>query len=565
MPFFARRNTRLLVLSVLALACTEAHVAPALDAGIDAPDDAATACAWSTCACPSAGDVTLSLAVDGAPREVALHVPARHACSAPSAVWIELGADDAPSDPGALDALSERDAFVVLRPTPRASARPWLSAGGSVDSGELRFVEAILSALPQLLPVDPARTVVAGRGTGAALAARMLGPTPISPSGVSLMAYEGPVPMLRTFTGARPRVWASTGYRAPGAIAQGELVRALEAAGFDGYALHLREADTGAASYGWLYEEAWAWVDASTWPENGPPQLPWRAERFPVQGSSLLAVTPIADGTLRAVAADARVYGTNASAKWGLLAELGGAPLLDVIEVPSGEVVVASLGPLARSADGLVFTRDATLPEIGPVIGLAVRADGALLGLTADGTLGTSPDAGRSWSALPSEPALRGGAAVAVSRTTGTALAVGRPAAIRRLAADGSSAMISVTTPSDWLSAVAAGADGTWWIVGDRGTVLRSTDDGLTFAAAHDPTGSSVGDLYTATVGESGALLAAGAHGTVVVCRDGASPTPTLAQWRTGGETYVGAVRWVDPTTALLLGENSLVVLGAGL
>lgn len=570
MPVFARRNVRLLLIASLAAACTTAH--ESADAGADtAPADAApldgSECPWSSCRCPAAGDSTLTLDVGSTVREVRVHVPLRHDCAAPMPVWIELRGADAITDDGAsaaLDALSERDAFVVLRPTPLDAPDVWLTADGSIAPSELSFVEAILAALPALVPVDPARTVVAGRGTGAALAARMLGATPLPPSGVSLMAYDGPVPALRAFDGARPRVWASTGYRAPGAVMQGQLVRGLEAAGFDGYALHLREADVGEATYGWLYEESWAWLDASTWPENGPPQLPWRAERFPMLRSPLLAVAPVFDGTLRAVAADGRVYGTNASAKWGLLAELGGAPLVDVTEVRSPghtEVVAASLGPLARSADGLSYTRDAALPSIGPVIALAARADGALLGLTPSGTLGASPDAGRSWTTLPSEPAMRGGAAVAVSPTTSTAIAVGRPAAIRRLASDGSSAMIAVTTPSDWLTSVAVGADGTWWIVGDAGTVLRSTDDGLTFTAAHDPTGSSVGDLYTATVGDDGALLAAGAHGTVVVCRDGA----TLVSWRTGGEGFVGAVRWVEPSTALLLGENGLVLTGAGL
>jgi photosystem II stability/assembly factor-like uncharacterized protein len=265
---------------------------------------------------------------------------------------------------------------------------------------------------------------------------------------------------------------------------------------------------------------------------------------------------------MRATAGDGRVYGTNTSGKWGLYAELGGAPLVDLTRVSStGEIVIASTGSLARSADGATFTRDATPPSIGRIVGLAARGDGTLVGLTTEGVLGESDDGGRSWRALPREPAMRGGAAVAISPVTHTAIAVGRPGLVRRLAADGTLERVPVTTGSDWLSDVAAGGDGSWWIVGDAGTVLRSTDDGRSFSPVVDPTGSSVADLYTASIGDDGALLAAGAHGTVVVSRDGR----TLIQWPTGGELYVGAARWIEPGTALLLGEDSLVTQGVGL
>ena len=52
--------------------------------------------------------------------------------------------------------------------------------------------------------------------------------------------------------------------------------------------------------------------------------------------------------------------------------------------------------------------------------------------------------------------------------------------AVRRMTPDGASTMISVPAAVDWLNDVTVGPDGTWWIVGEAGTVLPGGGGGAT-------------------------------------------------------------------------------------
>ena len=521
-----------LTLGILA-AC--AGPVPALDGSVS---DAS--CGLRGCACSDPG-VYPDLELDGA--GFSLRIPATHRCDVASPLVIELRGEYDDGELAALDLLSEHDSFVLVRPS----------------HADREHVEAIVAALARTMPIDPTRIHVIGSGSGARVAAEWLHRGSLVPRGIGLVDYEvsaeeAALP-LRDFGAQRPRVWVSTGARDVGIDAQGVLLDALGAGGFDASSLRVRARDSSAATAAWLYPELWAWLDRAAWPEDGPAAAPWVRVMFP-SPSSLLSIDAMPDGTFVAGAADGRVFGTNASGKWGLLAELGEGPLVSVVAA-SGAPLIASTRGLARSTDGIAFTRDAALPsgEVGAIVGLA-DAGAAIYGVSSVGLV-VSRDRGATWTIVTSSARLD---AVAVSPTTHTVLAVG-PGAYVRVDAAGP-AVIPIAARLD---DVAAAPDGVWWMVGGEGTVLRSIDDGLTFDRVVDPAGDPAGrrldDLYCVSIGPDGAMIAGGAHGSVWVSHDGA----TLARWPTAGQGYIGAVRWIGPGRALILGELGLVAVGEGL
>lgn len=497
--------------------------APIVDASVDdATSDAAT--------CRGAGTTSERTATGVS---YALHVPATHRCEVASPLVVELlGAYD-DGETSVLAALSESEGFVLVRP----------------DASSVADVEAVIAALP--VSIDAAAVYVIGSGAGAGLAARVLREGTLVPHGIGLVDYvaSGEATPLRTLD-PRPRVWLSTGERSLGIDDQNALRDALALAGHDVFTVRVRERDTGAATPAWLYPELWAWLERAQWPENGPAAQPWVRAMFPAPDASLLCVDARPDGTLVAGSADGRVFGTNESGKWSLLATLGEGALVGVV-AGAGGVSMASTRGLVRSADGLSFTRDPS-PTAVPLVALADDA-GALYGVLADGTIAISRDGDRTWSTLGQ---LDRAEAVAVSPVTHTVIAVGQGGAYARLAPE-----LTTHAVGARLHDVAAGPDGSWWIVGDAGTVLRSTDDGLTFDPVVDPDARALDDLYAVAIGDDGAMIAGGARGTVLVSHDGA----TLTLWATGGEGQLAAVRWVAPGRAMILGQQGYVALGDGL
>jgi len=525
------RVSSLLALVIVACGGTLAPPDAATDAA--AISDAST-CA-PLCACPDAGVHELSF--HGVP--VSLHVPIAHRCDVASPLVVELAGTIDDGARAALDAQSDASAFVLVR----------LAA----SDADATLVEALVSSLGIVMPIDSHRLDVVGSGQGARLASHWLHGGALAPSGIGLIDYDAPASEaalpIRDFGDARPRVWLSTGFRSAGIDAQSALVTALAARGFDGYFVQIRERDTAEQSPAWLVPELWRWLDRASWPENGPPALPWARVMFPAPDASMLSLETMPDGTFRAGSADGRVLGTNASGKWSLLADLGRGPLLSIV-ARGGMPWIASTHGIVRSRDGLVFERDETARSAPAAM---ADREGVIFGLSSLGVVRTSD--GASWTSVVD---LARPSALAISPTTHTLLAVGRGDHYARVLAND---VTSTTAIDDRLDDVAVGPDGTFWAVGSAATVLRSIDDGQTFTRVVDPEGRRLDDLYCVSIGDDGAMIAGGARGTIVVSHDGA----TLASWPTAGQGFIGAVRWLEPGRALILGELGLVAIGDGL
>lgn len=522
----------------MGLAC--AGPAPVSDAGSDAiasdavgPLDAGS-CLLAGCRCPSAGtlaDVQVGDTI------ATIRVPASLDCTRLAPWVVEIPGEHDDGETLAMDALAESEGLVLVRSVPDAD------------------LEHLAAVLVSELPIDPARLSLVGSGSGARAVARVLREGTLLPEGIALIDYDAPPTeasaSVRAFGTVLPRIYLSTGERARGIAAQRLLQSALEGAGFgDGYHLYSRGRDSVESTPGWLFPEAWSWLDLGVWPESGVPNPAWaRDPMFPAPDDALLAVDAMPDGTLVAGSAEGQVLGANESDKWAVLATLGPGSLVGVL-AGDGAPLLASTAAIVRSSDGIDFARDGALPSVGAVLGIATDGTRSF-GVTAD-ALVRSDDHGVSWSVVV--PLARA-SGVAVSPTTGTVVAIGLGGARVRVPRGGA----PESQPSSLaLHDIAAGADGRFWAVGPAGIVVRSDDDGLTL----DPIASEIDeDLYAVHVASDGAVIAGGAQGSVVVSHDG----HTFVSWSVATQDYVGAVRWLGPGRALALGEHGLAVIHDGL
>jgi photosystem II stability/assembly factor-like uncharacterized protein len=123
------------------------------------------------------------------------------------------------------------------------------------------------------------------------------------------------------------------------------------------------------------------------------------------------------------------------------------------------------------------------------------------------------------------------------------------------LTSDDGSHVGALAAEYQWYNDVMPGPDGRWWIVGEKGAILVSTDDGATWLKGASP---SLEDLYGVNFAPDGQHgMTVGAHGTALVSTDGGR---TWSDRSTGLDEFLGGVAWPDATTALVIGERGTVL-----
>jgi photosystem II stability/assembly factor-like uncharacterized protein len=135
----------------------------------------------------------------------------------------------------------------------------------------------------------------------------------------------------------------------------------------------------------------------------------------------------------------------------------------------------------------------------------------------------------------------------------GATIAVGYADYVARAAAgEAGLAPVAHGRAVDWWNAVAAVAGGRFWIAGDDGAILASSDDGVTWTEQDSGTTEN---LYAVHFVDALHGAAVGRRGTVVVTSDGGAH---WVAYPLGIDAYLGAVH-VDASTVTIAGEGGLV------
>lgn len=512
-----------------------------------------------------------SIAVGDLQRFFFLHVPAGYACGTPMPLLVDFHGttSDLVAEEDLLTeeavALADRRGFILARPR---------SLSGPVDGEELfqwdvndgdlhknvAFTLALVETIRAEYDVDPARTYALGFSNGTNMAVQFLG-RPDSPfRGYAVVgggAWEETEILPRREQ--EPRLYAVTGYRDYMHEWHRTLIDKWLAAGYSSETVFVRRNSSGHELYEWHYHEAWEWLDRGRKPPRG--QLTGGWEMIPT--------------------------GTRED-------------LLAVEQVAGNLVVTGANGYLARQTDRGWVAPMATDPAAEAITDLCIRYDGVGLAV-GESRYAYTRDGGRTW-AIDSSPQEFFGSYLGTSHLLGvacgerliaggywTGVVADEPygpwegAAMLDeddvpehisdfgLTQDGGAIVVGenwigrsvdplwtrfqeVEEPDGWAYGIDHAATMTWWVVGARGELLVSTDDGWNWDVIRESGSGS--DLYAIDFADEMHGAAVGADGTVLVTADGGQwwlPVPT------GLDHYLGDVIAFADGSVVAVGEDGFV------
>jgi photosystem II stability/assembly factor-like uncharacterized protein len=227
-----------------------------------------------------------------------------------------------------------------------------------------------------------------------------------------------------------------------------------------------------------------------------------------------------------------------------------------------GTGLVGGGAALARRSGG-AWTADAAPPDYGmlgtgSVHAAICRDDGSAV-IGGDWTAAVTLDHGATWSQfhVPTGFGIDAQLAGGASAPGGATVVVGYYDTIARAGhGQTTAALIDHPTSAEWWNAATALAGGRFWVVGDGGAILASTDDGLHWQAQ----ASGVTDnLYAIDFADALHGAAVGRRGAVVVTADGGA---TWTPRPLGRDVFLGAVR-VEATTITVAGEGGVIATSA--
>ena len=518
------------------------------------------------------------LDVDGEDRYYYLHVPSDYSCDSPWPVLVDFHGTSGGSLPeesyalAELVAIADASGFIVVRPRSRSKDE----GGGDVfrwdeNPGDLElnatFTRALVADLATRYRLDPTRTHTAGFSSGTNMAAQFLADSP--PTFVGFGFVGGGMwddPGLSAFAADAPRIYTVSGYRDYMFSYLRQLDSALDLAGYPAGRHFNRETDAGHELYGWHYQELWPWLDAGVRPAAGTLAAPWVADTFPAS-ESLLGAALNPDGDVVATGTGGaffvRDHATGAWSAAGSVSSTFVPHFAGLCLLASGVGIAVGEQVVAHTSDGgHSWTAAPPIPEFqGSYFGssylnaAACTGGGDILG----GGYWTgveSLDAGSSWQGASMD---NGGYGAQIAQLafgpSGTAVAVGYLSYVGRRASGGSFTVASTQGSAQWYNGVAAGPAGSWWVVGEAGEILGSSDDGLSFTLQPTPKSE---DLYAVAFADGATGLAVGAHGTALATHDGGQSWQDVS---TGLDGYLGAAIFLDASHALALGEHGTAVV----
>jgi poly(3-hydroxybutyrate) depolymerase/photosystem II stability/assembly factor-like uncharacterized protein len=522
-----------------------------------------------------------TLDVDGETRHYFLHVPSSYACpdAAPLLVDFHGTAGGAPDDnveeyyalDGLLD-VAEKEGFIVVRPRSLSdnSVFQWDVHPGDLERNGA-FAHALVEALRRRYHIDAERTYAAGFSNGTNMAVQFLADDPPVFSGYGLIGggvWTKPV-VAPGLADAPPRFWETTGYRDYMHQYQKGLASLLDQYGLAGEHVRVRETDTGHDLYGWHYAELWPWLDRGEAPTSAGPKLPWSAEVI-VPNASLLQIARADAGAIVVGSADGSLWRRDAaSVAWSQVATVTAidgskAALTALCLLPSGDGIAVGEGAVVLTSDhGATWTKAPAVPEFGTTMWFGYSYLTAMDCTPSGRFIGggywsavQSDTLGATWAAASAIGSYGFPAQLASIRTStdGTSVAVGYWNYVGRSEDGATFEPVDVPTQREWYTDIAVAEGGRFWIVGEAGTILASTDAGKSWAVQASGTNE---DLYAVDFFDALHGAAVGAHGVVVATTDGGA---TWKDASTGLDEFLGDVVWLDEATLLAVGGNGTAV-----
>jgi hypothetical protein len=348
-----------------------------------------------------------------------------------------------------------------------------------------------------------------------------------------------------------PRVYMSTGYRDYLWPSARDLITALNANGI-GDLLHVSHTGGGHDLYPWHFEELWQWLDGHTGFDGGNVDADWTLEAV----DSPADITTLAyDGTtLLAAGAGGHVW-TRGDTGWTADLSRNNADYTALCAGTSSAFTGGNFKAVERTA--ATWGTDLTVPDYGMQFGkgwvnaAACRDDGSVAVV---GYWSSAIRTGTTWSQLSAPTGFGVDAQLAgVASTPGGATIVAGYYDFIGRAPHGETTATQVDHGAfaEWWNGVAT-VGGKFWVVGDGGAIITSSDDGVTWTAQ---TSGTTENLYSIAFADADHGAAVGRRGTVLVTSDGGT---TWTPRPLGRDIFLGGVA-VDDTTITVAGEGGLV------
>lgn len=493
--------------------------------------------------------------MEGEGRVYFLHVPASYDCATAQSLVMDFhGAYGGPEPELAyshdqLVALSDELGFILVRPRARPSTMHWWDATPTDLDDNRAFARALVEDLAARYHVAPARRYATGYSSGSNMAASFLldAESPFTGLGILSGALWSPDALSGVVWPEAPRLYVATGYRDLHRIYTDAMLATLTT--YPEGRLWERETDAGHVLDIWTYRELWRFFETGNTPEEGTLAAGWQQDLAPPGAPTLLEAELDDEARLWVGDAEGTIH-VREGANWTTTFTMTPARPISGLTIDGDGGVATGLDRFAaRNGDTWGTVLDAPTPSDGYAF-FWTTAGGDGEWLVAGSTAYSTGDAGESFV----EVALGsyGGAQAMARADSGTTVAAGRFSFLARRAAGGPFVPKASPLPDRWLNAVAATADA-FWVAGERGALLRSTNDGQTFQAIATPTDE---DLYAIDFYDDERGAAAGLHGVVLVTLDGGA---TWLDRSTGKDGFIGDLEWLAADTLTVVGEGGFI------
>jgi predicted esterase len=509
-----------------------------------------------------------------------LHVPADYHCADAWPLLVDFHGTGSgqPTDPveeaWAFDEMIEAadtERFIVVRPRSRFAAVQgdnifqWDINPGD-PAKNLEFATALIADLKTRYHIDDRRVYASGFSNGPSQALQFLGVDPSPVHGYMIVNGGLNEPLHRTtqLPADAGRIYVTVGFRDYMWSTTRTLYQFLALKGYDPKGVWQRQSNTGHELYGWHYHEAFRWMDRAERPSAGSLKPAWTKDASFTGQENLITLATDASGRVT-VAGEGAIYRRGAAGGWAQTASLGTGTLPPHVNgicfLGDGSGLAFGEGTTYASADGSSWAVSTAVASFGNsgfpsayLNGLACSGEAIAAGGLWEAAV--SVDGGKTWAkgSMPLAGGFGAGFVTAVRRSaTGTWMSSGYYNYLGRSTDGAGFAAVAPAVEIQWYNDVAPAGPKEWWAVGEKGTVIRSSDDGVTFTAVPVPTTE---DLYAVSFSGIKGLVV-GAHGAAWLTVDAG------ATWRdvsTGLDGYLGAVTWLDAGTVLAAGEAGTVI-----